>query len=496
MPSRIIIRTCHAAVLLFALSVSAKQAGADCGEGGGPFTGSCVDLQWRPAQQTASLGEIVEIGLYAVSVNGLTQPVHAIDAVMEWDPLVLEILPNEDPCNELDSCFECPDEDPPTTPATYNWLSSCFPVDSGLDDLNAGCAGGACCSPSGSPTPMAPINDGTAYYRTLKQIFCNAQSAEPAPATPDGLLITNLRFRVLEGGTHSVDLLESAACHDVPAGCTAVHCCNPPECTSCSFADTRVVGGSYGGDETTATIGPPAVIEVLSCSVPQVIVEGSRYMAVTPAQGPESVAIRVTGVSPPVLCVDGYVQPDTRVLEPGPGQQPEDLAVYRPPGPGGWDTVHVRGERLTGAPDDSGSYVYSVRTDCDPDNPGTILSEPVLVTLWRFGDTGGVWGPDATIDFVDITLSVEGFRNLWNTPICCSTDEDCSVYGPLSHCDTTGVGCTIPSVFPGRCLSSYVNLDLKGTMGCTPDMIVDFNDITTSVDAFRHIPDACTMVCP
>ena len=151
---------------------------------------------------------------------------------------------------------------------------------------------------------------------------------------------------------------------------------------------------------------------------------------------------------------------------------------------------------MTGAQNSSGTYVYAVQTDCDPDNPGTSLSEPVEVTLRRYGDVGGGHGPDGIVDFIDITMIVDGFRNVWGTPVCCTTNADCAAFGPLSFCNTDWPGCQNP-VTPGRCQSAYVNVDLAtAPPSCVPNAIVDFIDIASAVDAFRNVPIACTAVCP
>ena len=121
---------------------------AQCGEGG-DYSGECVRLEFRPAQQSLIIGKTAEIGLYAVSVNSYDQPIKGLDVLLVWDSQFLAFAGNEDPCDNLDPCFVCPPEDPPDIPATYNWFFSCFHDDSGLDWFNAGCEGGVCC-PAGS----------------------------------------------------------------------------------------------------------------------------------------------------------------------------------------------------------------------------------------------------------------------------------------------------------------------------------------------------------
>ena len=126
---------------------------------------------------------------------------------------------------------------------------------------------------------------------------------------------------------------------------------------------------------------------------------------------------------------------------------------------------------------------YAVQADCYPDEPGLMLSDPATATLWRWGDVNN----DGVVDFVDITMVVEGFRHEFDTPFPCSTDEDCSWFlGPFATCDTS----------TGRCKSTIENLDIMGGFGCPPDGVIDFTDITRDVDAFKNRPDPCRGVCP
>ncbi|MGD2109605.1 MAG: hypothetical protein PVI86_09455 [Phycisphaerae bacterium] len=414
------------------LLAPAPNALAQCGVGG-DFTGQCINLEWQPADQTVIVGETAEIALYATSVNDIDQPIGGIDMILVWDDHTVLSLAGTD------------DNGP------YSWLQSWFPNDSALDGLNNDCGVDLFCD----PFTYMPFNDGTAFYQAIS-------TPAAALATPEGLLVTTLQFTALQEGTVQVSM---------PASCEAIY---GPD--SGCFAQTRVAGPPEAG-VTTASIAPPVTIEVLNCFPPTAVVEGSRYLAVTPEDAGGDVAIRLVGTDPEVACVSTYVQANG-TLAPTP--------VYLPPGPSGWDTVHVRGEDLIG------SMTYDVVADCDPSDPGSKFSDPVPVTMWRFGDTN----VDSVVDFVDITMVVDGFRNVWGTPICCTTDVDCAVLGPLSFCNTAWIGCQTPEVTPGRCQSTFVNLDLKGGFNCLPDTVVDFVDITAAVDAFRNIPDPCLGVCP
>jgi hypothetical protein len=428
----------------------------------------------RPTTQTVNVGDVVEIDFYAIRDGSSQYAISAIEGVLDWDPTYLGFLGRLDPCDNPDTCFVCPAEVPPDVPATYNWSTSGFPYDCALDGLNAPCSG-------------LPANDGDAFYTSWPQISgqcechdgvnngqpCDQQADCPggtcealrAWATVNGLLVTKFRFQLLRAGTTQVGLLEAADCKTYTDGrCELVEdaCCNPPTCTSCSFARSRVVGGPYPGGDATGTIGGPVTVNIVSgCDAPTVSAEGCRYLKVTPDPGADPVALFVTGVNPPptgdpnVSCVAKYVQTDGKL---------GSAAVYRTPTE--WGTVHVRGSEIRS----SGSY--NVQADCKPSDPGDLLSSTVTAKAWKWGETNG----DGTVDFVDITRVVDGFRSVWhNMGRPCTTDAECTTVIPHRKCDT-GVG---------YCLAITIeNVDVYGGTGCTPDRVVDFVDITREVDAF------------
>jgi hypothetical protein len=114
-----------------------------------------IDLEWRPALQTVYVGDTVDIGLYAVSdLPETNQSISAMDVILSWPAESLEFV------GAIDN-------------GPYDWLVSTFPDDSGLDGLNNTFA------------------DGSALY------FAYAALGNPAWATPDGLLVTTLRFTAL-----------------------------------------------------------------------------------------------------------------------------------------------------------------------------------------------------------------------------------------------------------------------------------------------------------
>lgn len=484
-------------------------------------TNGCVDLRLEVSgPETVRIGDWVDVRLYA-QANGCSSAsaspcapadaaIVSLEVLFVWDPLVLELADPaitgennpERPCGCYFDGVTCFGPDPcvgmycgDSLHHVYDWASATFPDDCVCEgganegercNTDADCAGGICAERANAPCTLPgsndfPFNDGTGFFASLAPVEgCDGASIEPAcaAAMAPGLWVATLKFKAIgdsgPGGT--------------PIGIT--------DCIA--GKGTRVQSALTPGLDLLGLIEPPTVVIVSSCDPPTVVAEGSRYMAVTPAEGPDAVAIRVSGHpdDPDVSCVVGYAQSDGRVLEAGVGQAAEGFAFYQPPGTGGWNTAHLRGEGLIGAPSATDVNTYIVQTDCDPGNPGINLSDPVSVTLWRYGDVGGVFGPDDTVDFVDITMVVDGFRNTWGTPKCCFTDPECSVFGPLSICNTVWDGCQSPVETPGRCQSSYVNVDLKGGFGCTPDTVVDFVDITAVVDAFRNVPDSCSALCP
>ncbi len=168
--------------------------------------GSDVSLEWRPGFQSVLLGEVAEVGLYAVSANAPEHSVGIIETILVWDPAKLTLLEN------LDN-------------GPYTWFLSGFPDDSNQDGLNA-------------PFVGVPSNDGNAWYNAVSLFPPNA----PASATPGGLLVTTFRFTATDSG---VTQLEMPAVFG-----QATH--------------TQVWDGKIAGLIVTGTLGAPAIIEVIS----------------------------------------------------------------------------------------------------------------------------------------------------------------------------------------------------------------------------------------
>lgn len=116
-----------------------------------------VNLELRPVQASVMPGQVVEIGLYAVSDSESAQMVRSTQVILDWDPLYLRLDPDH-PC---------------TNNGPYPWLMSGFYNDSGADGLNN------------------TWTDGNAYYQAVGNFVT------PAWATPAGLLVTTFRFDAL-----------------------------------------------------------------------------------------------------------------------------------------------------------------------------------------------------------------------------------------------------------------------------------------------------------
>lgn len=286
-----------------------------------------VNLEWQPPNQTAGVGQLVEIGLFAVSDNTSTQFMSSVTAMLSWDETQLELVGIN------------PDSD------GYAWLNSFFPDDRGLDGVNNDCGKGQFCD----TFTGRPINDGEAYYEAWGQF---PPGELPGAIPSPGLLVTKFRFRVLRAGIGRVHLLPFFG----------------------NFTRTRVMSGLVAGREITGTLGSAAQVTVITCALePLVETVGCRYLAVTPLPSADDVALRIEGDASDrhVSCISAYVQSDGRL-----GPEP----VYQSPTL--WETVFVYGEEIRpGAK-------YWIRSECAGDGSSK-LSTPATATTWVWGDVNG-----------------------------------------------------------------------------------------------------------
>jgi hypothetical protein len=122
-----------------------------------------VDLEFSPVAQTVGVCDVFEIDLVMSTSDKAGQDVGGLDALISWDPSVLELLG--------------------FTPGAA-WSVSGFLNDP--DDIND------------------DITDGLALYTALAPPSIPA----PAPAAPDTLLVTTFQFRALTQSPPSILALE------------------------------------------------------------------------------------------------------------------------------------------------------------------------------------------------------------------------------------------------------------------------------------------------
>ena len=126
-----------------------------------------INLEFRPAGQTVSVGDTVSVGLYAVSDDKTDQFMAAAQVILAWDPEFLQLLGNDDT-------------------GAVPLLSSSFPAN---DPFNL--------------NEQVPPQDGDGIYIAF------APLGNPVAATPSGTLLTTFLFKaVAETFSTPVDILE------------------------------------------------------------------------------------------------------------------------------------------------------------------------------------------------------------------------------------------------------------------------------------------------
>ena len=136
------------------LSLAVALAGTSAALAPRAAAQNLVDLTWTPATQNAGVDNVVEIRLVVASDGATDQPFSGLDAIVDWDPALLELLGFDN------------------TGAGYAWFLSGFLPDP--DGINL------------------DLTDGDALFTALAQATLPAQ----APAG-GGLTVTTLRFKTL-----------------------------------------------------------------------------------------------------------------------------------------------------------------------------------------------------------------------------------------------------------------------------------------------------------
>lgn len=221
--------------------------------GWSPSSAQVIDLQLSAGAERISVGETITVDLTAQTASDTTQTFSVLDAVLEWDAQLLQLLSATRPC-----------EAEPCPPGTYDWLDFGFPnpSPSGVNDT---------------------FDDGNALIWAVAQFAPKS----PAEANAAGLWVARLSFEAVGRGTAEVALRSEI-------GLARTKIIHEP--------DIDVTGG----------LGEPAVLTVIRCPPPPSESVGSRYLSIRPAPQPESVGVRISGAAgamEPVRCVQAYVQP-------------------------------------------------------------------------------------------------------------------------------------------------------------------------------------------
>jgi len=268
----------------------------------------------------------------------------------------------------------------------------------------------------GGQTSVSGTVSGTPSADYAVEVFANLQCDPSGSGEGEAYLGTaTITLDAVGGGAftylHDAGLAEGEI---VTATATDLSTGNTSAFSVCA----TVRSGDTGNDTPLAPEATPA---------------GGRYLWVTPAAGPDAVALAVTGTAgdPETACLGAYVQSDGHL-----GANP----VYRLPE--AWGTLAVYGEAVR--PDTE--YLVEAQVTGSGNR-----STPVSAVTWRFGDVDA----NEVVNFSDILEIVLGFQG----------------------------------DFEGRTLES---LDIAP---CLPHGVINFDDIQQAVLAFRGEPFGCAPPC-
>ena len=194
-------------------------------------------------------------------------------------------------------------------------------------------------------------------------------------------------------------------------------------------AATSGGGVQVHSSEHTAepALRPKLTVEISTGVVadpPAVEAVGSRYLAITPAAGPPSVALRIDSSS--IDCMPMYVDANGLLT---------DTPVFQSATT--WGTVYVADAEIIP------STTYQVQSDVRLPAESENLSDAVAATTWMWGDPTH----DEFVDVMDIVCVLDGFDLAYGQ---CSREAD----------------------------------DL---MESVPDRVIDVNDLVAVLDAFAHV---------
>ncbi len=317
------------------------------------------------------------------------------------------------------------------------------------------------CDPMG-PTPVCIEATNTCVACTQNShcsdgLFCNGAetcssntchaAAGPACAAP--LMCDEPNDQCVQCFTNA-DCPDSVACTDDQCILgTCFHVGNDAFCQDTLFCNGAEVCDAALGcfSPGNPCCDPLACNEPLDtcgggCPAATVFAIGSRWISVTPADGPDPVALLVSGNpnDPDISCISQYVQANGTL-----GVNP----VFQTPAI--WGTVLVRDSEIRP------QKTYTVCTSC-----ASGFSAKSAVTLWRYGDGNN----NGTISLDDILCVLNGFSGSFGTP-----PSFCTLY----------------------------STDLIGP-GCIPNAGITLDDILSVLSAFQGAvvvpPQLCPAVCP
>ncbi len=120
-----------------------------------PARAGLVNMHFLPAAQVVNVGSVVSIDILLQADGGVAESVSALDAILDWDPLLLQL-------NGINNAS-----------AGYAWLAEGFLPDP--DGINSN------------------LTDGDAIYTALGQLAAPAF----APPAPGSLIVTTVEFTAL-----------------------------------------------------------------------------------------------------------------------------------------------------------------------------------------------------------------------------------------------------------------------------------------------------------
>lgn len=404
-----------------------------------------VNLEWRQVTPVpTAVGYTVDVSLYAVSATGVDQGMSSLSVILNWDPTRLQLQSHID--------------DGP-----YSWFSSAFPDDSGLGGLNN------------------TFTDGDALYQALSRL----SPSPPAIATAAGLKITTfrflalaplpgqVRFNILQGVTRTKILdfdptgLDITGTLGPPANITIVECFVAADCDDGEFCNgVELCSGNEclpgtppncddgvfcNGEETcepgVGCVSPgnpcplPATCDegdesCAGCKRPAAVAEGCRYIRITPQTGTTAFALRVTGddTTNDFACLSAYVHPDGKL-----GVAP----VLRTSSE--WGVLELRGCSIQ--PDQT----YYIQADCTHLMPG-LLSPVRTVHTGHWADVTG----DGQVTIIDLVRIIDASNGNFN-----------------------GIPLQVLDVAP-----------------CTPDGIINSQDVNEATSSLNHAGFGCPKPCP